>query len=385
MKKIFILDITGRNAEQYNPALCGALARENKENNVTLLAPDIHGTPDCYHFKCLIRLVPDSMKVSTSRTKRALRAVESVLNYLYVITLVLFCRPNVLHTQWLVFVDYNGIERFFFGMMKLLCPHLKLFLTMHNILPHDMAKEKEEAYIERFRSFDRIFDGYLVHLESSKEEMAKMYDIVADKISVAYHGLYQPEGYVPSANVNLTGDKIHIIMYGTQTAYKGADLFVDAMSLLPESVRSKISSVIVGKTDTALYDSWHKKAADIGIEWINNYVSDEELYEKIGAADLILLPYRKISQSGVLLLAISYKKPILTSDLPSFRETLMGYPDDYFFKPNESTSLANMLERFVDGQIDKDKIERILDYLTEKYSWTNTAKCTMAAYEKCRI
>ena len=92
------------------------------------------------------------------------------------------------------------------------------------------------------------------------------------------------------------------------------------------------------------------------------------------------MPYRNISQSGVLLLALSYRKPILTSDLSSFKETLHGYPDDYFFKREDTQSLADMLTRFVNGDIDKKMLCGIIDTLNNKYSWKETAKATLRAY-----
>ena len=113
---------------------------------------------------------------------------------------------------------------------------------------------------------------------------------------------------------------------------------------------------------------------------IEHFVSDETLYDAIGRSDLILLPYRKISQSGVLLLALSFRKPILTSDLPSFKETLEGYPDEYFFKSEDPKSLSKLLENFVDGKIDVVLQMGIIEKLNIKYSWAETAKSTLNAY-----
>ena len=171
-------------------------------------------------------------------------------------------------------------------------------------------------------------------------------------------------------------------MYGFQNRYKGADILINAIELLSEDYKCKLKARIVGlATDKDLYSNYYEKAKALNIEWINDFVSDATLYDYIGKSDLILLPYRKISQSGVLLLALSFRKPILTSDLPSFKETLEGYPEDYFFESGDPLSLSNMLKRFIDGEINIDKQMCVIEKLNDKYSWNNTAISTINAYQ----
>lgn len=380
--KIAILDITSRNAVQYNPALCKALSNINNGGEVTLVAPKLHGSANDFKFKKLLTIVPDKWAGGENRIKRVVRALEVVLNYLYVLFYVVKAHPDVLHIQWLPFVEFMGGENYYLRLIKKLVPNLKIFYTVHNIFPHKLTDEKKTAYVHRFVSLDKYIDGYLVHLVSSKMELSEEFDIPQSKIFVAYHGIYVAENYVSPQSSNSDGVK-RIIMYGFQNKYKGADIFIDALGLLPDEYKEKISAQIVGlATDKELYSTYHDKAESLKVKWKNEFVSDKTLYEAIGMSDLILLPYRKISQSGVLLLALSFMKPILTSDLPSFKETLEGYPDDYFFKSNDIQSLSSMLMRFVDGKVDVDLQMNIIEKLNKKYSWEETAKSTLIAYNK---
>lgn len=378
--RIAILDITSRNAVQYNPALCKALSDINKDGEVTLVAPKLHGVPNGYKFKKLLTIVPDKWASGEGRIKRVLRAVEVVLNYFFVFFYLIFKRPNVLHIQWLPFVEFMGGEKYYLMLIKMCVPGLKIFYTAHNIYPHRLSGESKTAYIHRFVALNKYIDGYLVHLVSAREELSVEFNIPKSKIFVAYHGIYVAENYVPSES-SISEERKCIIMYGFQNKYKGADILIDAIGLLPEEYKKKVSARIVGlATDKELYSTCQEKAKALNVEWINDFVSDETLYEAIGKSDLILLPYRKISQSGVLLLALSFRKPILTSDLPSFKETLEGYPDDYFFKSEDPQSLSKLLEKFVDGKIDVELQMGIIEKLNIKYSWAETAKSTLNAY-----
>ena len=171
-------------------------------------------------------------------------------------------------------------------------------------------------------------------------------------------------------------------MYGFQNRYKGADVLVDAIYQLPIKIRERVEAIIVGKSDNNLLKECAPKCKELDITWINKFVDDAKLYNYIGSSDVILLPYRSISQSGVLLLALSFKKTILTSNLPSFIETLEGYESEWFFESENSKSLSHLIERYVEGSIDNEKMQSIIKKLCDKYSWKNTAIATVHAYLK---
>lgn len=374
--KIAVLDITSRNAVQYNPSLCKALANEGVD--VTLLAPSLKGNYEEFAYLKLLKIVPQSWVSKKIIIKRILRTIEVFCNYVVVAFYVVFKRPDVLHIQWLPLTEVCSLELYILKLYKIISPKIKIYLTAHNVYPHELSEAGKVKYKKRFLKVDKAIDGYMVHLNSSKVMMQKEYSISEHRLHVAYHGLYIPEGYKLNEHSN---EKVNIILYGYQTLYKGADLLVDAVGLLSSEIRNKINVEIIGSTDSILFTAYSEKASQLGIKWVNRFVSDEELYAAIGESDLILLPYRNISQSGVLLLALSYKKPILTSDLPSFKETLEGYPDDYFFKSADSRSLSEIIERFVSGKIDQDKIKSIISELNKKFAWKETAKATIRAYQ----
>lgn len=380
MRKIVVLDITSRNAEQYNPSLCRELASHLDSGCIVLMAPSHYGPIIGYKYKKLISFVPESKMTSVSRIKRILRAIETLINYFYVLVYLLCKKPDLLHIQWLPFLEILNIEKYILACFKIVSPKTALFLTVHNIYPHDIGAKRKKSYTERFKKIDSYIDGYMVHLNSSRKELSTAFNIDERKIHIAYHGIYKAEGYEIDAKSANKSENFSIIMYGIQKRYKGADILVDAIQLLPEKYQKRISALIMGRTDPGLYLEYYEKANKLNIKWVNRYVTDIELYSGISNADLIILPYRSISQSGVLLLALSYHKPILTSDLPSFRETLEGYPSDYFFEANNPQALADVLKRYIDNTVNLKLITNVINNLNIKYSWANTAKATLKAY-----
>lgn len=382
--RIAIVDITGRNPSLYNPSLCSKLSKHKPNVDITLCSPTLSVSPEGFCWFKLISLLPKSI-VNTSGTsllKKLSRGIETSINYLYLSLWVFLKKPDIIHFQWLPFVEYSNIEPVFLKVLHWACPRSKMFLTVHNIYPHGMTEKQKPVYKNRFGSLKPFMSGYLVHLDSAKQALSSEFQVDEDLITVAYHGIFAPTTNLVK-NSTSNNEQIKIIMYGYQTPYKGADILVSALGILPTTYQNKIQCYIIGKTDPLLYEKCREDAKKYNVKWIDRFVSDEELYNAIGRSDLILLPYRAITQSGVLLLALSYNKPIITSDLPSFKETLQGYPDDFFFEKENPESLAEKLIEFVDGKLDVVLMKNVIKSLIDKYSWDETAKRTLEAYGIC--
>lgn len=375
--KAVIIDITGRNASQYNPSLCSSLSKYDNLD-ISLMSPIIPPDHEGYGYIKLIKIIPDSWASKEGKLKFLLRGLEVVLNYFYIFFYVLIHKPDVLHFQWLPLIEFAVGDVWLLKILKVISPNIRLFLTAHNVYPHNLDVRSIDKYKNRFKNIDKYLSGYLVHLNSTKEELSSEFSISKKKIYVSYHGIYVPEKY--EAKINTRKNIKQIIMYGTQNRYKGVDILIEALRLLPKEMLSKSRTLIVGKTDRDIYEDYIDISDSLNIHWINKFVSDEELYKSIGESDLILLPYRRISQSGVLLLALSYRKPILTSDLPSFRETLIGYDDNWFFKSESPQALSEKLSEYLDGRLNVDDMISVINSLNLKYSWDNTAKSTYQAY-----
>ena len=268
--KIAILDITSRNAEQYNPSLCKALAKINTNGKVYLLSTNLYKKPEGYVFKQLISLIPKKWKRSASKSKRIGRFAESFLNYIYLILFTTICKLDVLHIQWLPFIDYCRIEKLFLITLHVLNPHLKIFLTVHNIYPHTTSVKSKERYYKNFHDVKRFVDGFIVHLNSAKKELSEEFDISEKKIYVAYHGIYVPDEY-DVQNINKVKDIKNIILFGHQTKYKGADVLINALALLPEEYLNKLHVRILGQTAEEIYNNNIKEAKRLNVEWVNEF------------------------------------------------------------------------------------------------------------------
>ncbi len=368
-----MVDISGK-VLNYDIALCEALFKILPENNhLKLFAANIDSSKIECPSKKMLSLVPKSMRLSENKIKRGVKALEGFVSYLYLTFYVLFHRVNVLHLQWLPFLEICSVEKFFLKFIRFFSPQTKIVLTVHNLYPHNFNDKQKESYRKRFDGIKNLINTFVLHLECSKIEFCQFFDVAPSKVKVVHHGVFVPQNVEIVSHVR--GEKLNLIMYGCQSYYKGTDIFVDALNLLPEESKRKIHATIVGKIDNGFYQELKQKTNGLDVEWIPEFVSDDVLYKKIMESDAIVVPYREISQSGVLLLALSFKRMIIASDLPSFKETLAGFSDEMFFENGKAESLAKAIERKLHSPDGIKIYDSIIENLREKYSWNNIALC----------
>jgi len=101
------------------------------------------------------------------------------------------------------------------------------------------------------------------------------------------------------------------------------------------------------------------------------------------AADVLVLPYRHIYQSGVLFLGYSFGLPVLAADVGSLREEIVEGKTGFVFRPEDPQDLAHAIDRyFTSGlYIDLDNRRReIMDYAKGRNSWSIVGQMTMDVY-----
>ena len=364
-----MVDISGK-VPKYDIALCEALASYlGDKTRLTLLAANIEPKKIACRAKKLVSLVPKGLQNSENIIKRSVKALEAIINYAYLVLCAMLNRPKVIHFQWLPFLEVSSIERIFLRLIRIVSPKSKIWLTVHNIYPHNSSENARERYKTRFATVEKFFDIFILHLQTSKTDFCKEFGIDEARCKVIPHGVFVPKGLEITHHER--GEKLRLVMFGNQSYYKGTDILVDDIALLPKDIQNQITTTIVGQTSDDYLKKLQEKAVGLDINFIPKFVPDDALNGIILESDVIVLPYREISQSGVLLLALYFERPIICSDLPSFKETLEGYNSDLFFEKDSPKDLARVISRMVsEPNLDGTDVQA----LKKRYSWENIAQ-----------
>lgn len=130
--------------------------------------------------------------------------------------------------------------------------------------------------------------------------------------------------------------------FGNIMRYKRIDVLIEAAQKAYKMTQKKFRVIIAGHCKN--WDDYQKKIEypelfDIRI----GRVEDKEIPNLFEESDYFVAPYQDIAQSGSLIVAINYNKPIIASDLEAFRDYVTDNVDGYLIKPADIESLANCM------------------------------------------
>jgi glycosyltransferase involved in cell wall biosynthesis len=115
------------------------------------------------------------------------------------------------------------------------------------------------------------------------------------------------------------------------------------------------------------------------------YIPDEETELYFKAADVLILPYVRVFQSGVLFLGYSFGLPALAADVGCLREEIVEGETGYVFESEDAYNLARTITRYFEGALFRELAKRrprIKQYANERYSWKKVASITTSVYSK---
>ena len=115
----------------------------------------------------------------------------------------------------------------------------------------------------------------------------------------------------------------------------------------------------------------------------DEFIPDEETEVYFKAADALVLSYRDIYQSGVLVLGHSFGLPVLASDVGSFRDEIVEGKTGFVFRPEDPEDMAVVIERYFASDLYlnlKALRPEIRDYAAARHSWDLVGEKTMSVY-----
>ena len=102
------------------------------------------------------------------------------------------------------------------------------------------------------------------------------------------------------------------------------------------------------------------------IRWINEYIPDREIPTYFSASDVVVLPYKNASQSGIVPLSYSYQRPVIASDIKGIQEMVINQKTGFLFEKNNSEALSESIIDFFSNK--KTYNEHIIDF-RKQFSW----------------
>ncbi len=227
-----------------------------------------------------------------------------------------------------------------------------------------------------------------------KGELLSEFGIPAEKVGVIPFGI---NNTVPNTSVSVEEAKRHLgiestdktlLFFGNIAPYKGLEYLLESFAEL--SKKDGSYRLIIAGRPKGSQEYWNKlhstivqsAARDRIVDKIH-YVPDAETEWYFKAADVLILPYTHIFQSGVLFLGYSFGLPAIAADVGSLKEEIVEGRTGFIFQPRDSTDLAKTIDKYFASDLFRELGKRraeIREYANNRYSWSKVTKITKAVY-----
>ena len=327
-------------------------------------------------------------RMDVSLTKKVSRISKY---YARLIRYAATAKPKIFHILW-----NNKFETFDRTLLMLYYGILgkRIVLTVHNV--NAAKRDSKDTFLNRLtlRIQYRLADHIFVHTERMKSELAQEFGVRGDRVTVIPFGI---NNSVP--NTRLTphdarrrlgtqNDKKVILFFGNITPYKGLEYLVAAFQKIGART-DDYRLIIAGRLkDCEHYWSILRKSIEEDVESGRillkaEFIPDAETEVYFKAADVLVLPYRHIYQSGVLFLGYSFGLPVLAADVGSLKDEIIEGQTGFVFKPEDPADLTRAIEDYfasdLFAKLDSHR-KNIQDYATHQHSWDIVGQTTMAVY-----
>jgi glycosyltransferase involved in cell wall biosynthesis len=348
-----------------------------------LSVPDVLNDPRVNFLNLRGNQRPDASPFSKAR--RVLKY------YIQLISYAATAQPKLFHLLW-----NNKFELFDRTLLMLYYRMLgkKIILTAHNV--NALKRDSNDSSLNRLslRLQYNFCHHIFVHTERMRSELVSDFRIPKSKVSVIPFGI---NNTVPNTALSTeeakqrtgvsSGDKA-LLFFGNIAPYKGLEYLISAFSALLSRDRS-YRLIIVGRPKGS-ENYWKQIQQAIARSGIRDriiqrieYIPDEltELYFK--AADVLILPYAHVFQSGVLFLGYSFGLPAIAADVGTLTEEIVEGETGFVFKPRDPVDLARKIDKYFNSELFgnlETRRTQIRKYANERYSWNKVAAITTAVY-----
>lgn len=247
-------------------------------------------------------------------------------------------------------------------------PDTPIVAIAHNIYPHEYFPFQKTLLNKLFNYTDSV-----VLLSDQTEQDCQRMGLNTSTKKL-FHPVYE-ESFPEESKSELRErygfkpDELVVLFFGLVRSYKGLDTFIDALNELNLD-HLKIRPFIVGEfyTDKQMLIERMDPAQMDRLKIIDRFVTDEEAAEVMTLSDMMVLPYKKASQSGALAQAINFHLPSVVSDLPGLTEYIDDGKEGYVIPPDNADALKDVILKHLQTDKKQEMVNRVAE-LKEELSW----------------
>ncbi len=266
----------------------------------------------------------------------------------------------------------------------------RFVFTLHDVLPWSNDKKLIQLLDVFYKEADHVILGN----DREYQKLADNFTYNLKNTSIIRHGIYNLfdanlyDQKIARTLLGIPQDKTVLLFFGFLKEFKGFEYLIEAADILKKDGQDIVVYVASGLkyAPRDLVNSSLSKIHQLGLNEdfiLNlNYLDTHDIEAVFKAADISVLPYTNASQSGVLMLSIGFKKPVVISDVFAEKQWI-DKNAGFVAKNRDSKDLAKKIKQLITN---KKLIESFgtfgYEYGIKHLSWEEIAKRYFSIFKK---
>ncbi len=243
----------------------------------------------------------------------------------------------------------------------------KILTICDNVIPH----ERKPGDIFFTKYFFKVVDYFVLLSDKVKSDLLSLKPEAKHKVlpHPIYSNFGSAVGKIEAKNYLKLKDEKLILFFGFIREYKGLDVLFDAVKLIKGSINLKL---MVAGEFYSNQEKYLKLADELGIKenllFFNDFIPTSDVKYYFSAADCIILPYKDATQSGIVQIAMNFRKPVIATNVGGLGEVIENNKTGYIVEKENPEALAEAIKKFYIENKEEDFVKNLNEEV-EKYSW----------------
>ena len=187
----------------------------------------------------------------------------------------------------------------------------------------------------------KFADTIVLRNKTYIQDMVDRYGISADRVK--YLELWRR---YPAYTAPVHSGRV--LFFGRINPYKGADNLLEIVRLCPD-----VQIDVVGRVDPQMQDVVNQLAKEKNVKLNNDYVTDAEMREAFVNCDWVIVPYNSASQSGIIIDAYKYSRPVIAFAVGAIPEQVDTDKSGYLVEAGNNKKFADKLKEAANLSMDE--------------------------------
>ena len=252
----------------------------------------------------------------------------------------------------------------------------KIILLIHDPFPHSGYNKK---WIIIFRNIVfKIIKNKVLFNNKQYQEFIEAYHLNHRDVFCSHLSTFEFMNLYAPIQQNKNRNKFKILFWGIISQYKGLEYLCEAF----KKINNKNMELTVAGSGKLYFDITPYTSME-NFKFIHKFLSNEEIAELLHNTDIVVCPYTDATQSGIIMTAFAYNKPVIATKVGGIPE-IINDKTGILIEPKNTIQLIEAINNLYDNPQKVEKIENYLKYTynTTQNGWDHAVSIIQEAIEK---